>query len=88
MTDNSELEVVKRELQQLRHELKELKAERASWRKESQNKKPSEMSDQIGLGIVKALMMLLLLGVGFQASIGVGIFVAHLISKLFKALFG
>ncbi len=87
MTDDSELEAVKRELRHLRRELKELKAEQASWRRESLNKKPSEMSNQIGFGILKALMMLWLLGVGFQVSIGAGVVVADLISKLFKALF-
>jgi hypothetical protein len=46
------------------------------------------MSNQIAFGILKALMMLWLLGVGFKVLIGVGIVVAQLISKLFKALFG
>jgi F0F1-type ATP synthase assembly protein I len=88
MSDDSELEAVKLELQQLRRELKELKAERASWQRESPNKKPSEMSNQIAFGILKALMMLCLLGVGFRVLIGVGVVVAQLISKLFNALFG
>jgi hypothetical protein len=88
MSDDSELEAVKLELQQLRRELKELKAERASWRTESPNKKPSEMSNQIAFGILKALMMLWLLGIGFKVLVGAGIVVAQLISKLFKALFG
>ena len=88
MTDDSELEAVKRELQQLRRELKELKAERATWRRESPDKKRSEVSNQIAFGILKALIMLWLLGVGFQVLIGVGVTVGQLISKLFKALFG
>jgi hypothetical protein len=88
MTNDSELEAVKRELQQLRRELKELKAERASWHRESPNIKPSEMSNQIGFGILKAVIMLWLLGVSILVLLWVGLVVGDLISKLFKALFG